>query len=820
MHWFPATPRRGGLPSTPLADAGSTRDDQARSLLSTIRSVSLVAAPIALASLAAGLFFGETRTALVGLTALVYAVWLFVLTRRSVEQFGERSVIHVAFATLGIIAVAAILEPAVGQALAIAALVPVVLAVPYGTARTMSLLMLSGGIIGICAWLAPTIFPVDSLIPANVQAGLSFITFVCSVVFLLIFLLQVSQRLKDTAADLRSVVTMSSDLARSLDPQLVGDGIARHIAVAVGSDECALSYWDREGDRVVTLGFHPPERRTTLADTYALDSFPATRRMLVDQRPMTIDIDDPTSDPAEVAYLEKLGQRSMLMIPLVASGTTIGVIEMTSDRSDIFDARRTGLATMLAHEAAMGLENARLYDKVRHQAFHDGLTGLANRVLFRDRVEAALASGADTGVIAVLFVDMDDFKDVNDRFGHDQGDLALTETGRRIAMCLRVGDLAARLGGDEFAILLTDVMDEATATAVGGRILEEIARPLDLRGVSVHVGASVGVAMSGSGVETVDELLRNADVAMYSAKVLARGGCELFRPELRDAMAARAHLAGRLRGAGDRGELQVEYQPVVDLETRSIIGLEALVRWQAPGQPLMMPEDFIGIAESTGEIVPIGRWVLREACRQTHDWQVRLGLGRLEISVNLSARQFQDPDLLATVRDALADSGLSAGDLVLELTESALMRDTDGTMARLDQLRALGVRLAIDDFGTGYSSLSYLQRFAVDILKIDRSFIVGLGARDDQPVLASAIVQLGRALGLTVIAEGIERQDQLDAIYRMGCLQGQGYLFSRPLAPSAVEVLLTSSALGQAAADASVSGRRGARTTLRLVSGD
>ena len=787
-------PSKGRVAATNADGALAGLEQPTRGLIKTIRAVAITVAAIAAASVAAGVAFGDIRVMLVGLTGIVYSGWLILETSRPTADFDERSVVRIASATMAMIGISAIVLPAIGSAIAFAAILPIVLALPFISNRATGVLMIAGGSIAIAAWFAGTVLPTSSGLPHAVQMALNTVTVAASITFLLVFLWQVSRRLKDTAADLRSVVTMSADLAKSLDPQLVGDGIALHIARAVGSEDCALSYWDREGDRVVTLGFYPPEQRASLADTYALDTYPTTRRMLNNQQNVVVDVDDPHADPAETAYLRSLNQRSMLMIPLVASGTTIGLIELTSARSDTFDARRIELATMLAREAAMGLENARLYDKIRHQAFHDGLTGLANRVLFRDQVGMALGRQTTDHRIAVLFVDMDAFKDVNDRYGHARGDAVLAQVGLRIQSCLRTGDLAARLGGDEFAILLHDIPHDDVAMAVAGRLLDSMRRPFELGSASVDLRASIGLATSRSDRDTVDDLLGNADIAMYAAKTTARGSCELFRPALRDAVVAHTERAARLRGADTRGELRVEYQPIVDLTTRGIVGLEALVRWQPPGKPLAMPVDFIALAEETGEIIPIGRWVLREACRQARDWQVRLGLERLEIGVNLSARQFQDVDLVSAVRSALVDSGLDARNLVLELTESALMRDTAGTMTKLADLRALGVRLAIDDFGTGYSSLSYLQQFAVDILKIDQSFVAGLGTRRDRPVLASAIVELGRALELVVIAEGVERQDQLDALLRLGCRQGQGYLFGRPLDAAATEAVLAVSA--------------------------
>jgi diguanylate cyclase (GGDEF)-like protein len=794
-------------------------------LMSTVRVVSIVAAVIGALTAVAGIAFGSAPEVLVGLAAIGYAAWLRIEVSRPVDRFGEGSVVRIALATITLIAFCVAFQPWIGPALTVAAVVPVVLALPFASVRSMAILVVAGGIVGVGAFLAGIMVPTSGQVPVVVENGLTTITFICSMVFLLVFLWQVGLRLKDTVADLRSVVTMSSDLAKSLDPQLVGDGIALHIARAVGSDDCTISFWDRDGDRVVSLGFYPPDRRDTLDDTYALADFPATRAMLVDQTVTVIEVDDGRADPAEVAYLRSFQQRSMVMIPLVAMGTTIGLIELGSARSGLFDARRIELAQMLAQEAAMGLENARLYDKVRHQAFHDALTGLANRVLFRDHVEAALADVSDGDRVAVMFIDLDSFKEVNDRLGHARGDQVLVQASERIRACLRDGDLAARLGGDEFAVLVADVPTDEVALAVASRLLDAIHRPFDLGDATADLDASIGVATSGSDARTMDDLLRNADVAMYAAKSTVRDGVELFRPALRDAMAVRSERASRLRGAVERGELRLDYQPIVDLEGHRLVGFEALVRWQAPGRPLAMPADFIGLAEETGEIIPIGRWVLREACRQARDWQLRLGVDDLEINVNLSARQFADPSLVETVDEALSDAGLAAAQLVLEITESTLMQHTTDTVARLAEFRQRGVRIAIDDFGTGYSSLSYLERFAVDILKIDRSFVGGLDGRIDQPVLASAIVELGRALGLEVVAEGIERTDQRDALVRLGCRLGQGYLFGRPLGAEAAEAVLAGYPAGRPDVDRGLDGSRldsrpADRRALRLVSGD
>ncbi len=801
-------------------------DSETRKMLWTIRLIAVTAGLIGAAQVIAALLVDDPRTIVMGTIAMGYAAWLGYVTRRDVDPTDAQLAVRIALATLALIASGAVLLPSLGPALTVCALLPIVLVIPVATPRSMAVVMTAGGCVAIGAWIAGATLPPHTGLPLMWQGFIANITIVFAIVFVLVLVWQVSRRLRERAADLESVITMTADLAQTLDPQLAGDRIALHVAQAVGSDDAALSSWDREHDRVVTLGYYPPERRSALALNYALDDYPATRVVLESQRPMVVRADDRSAEPSELAYLASISQRSMIMVPLVAAGRTVGLLELTSGRTDVFDPRRVELATMLASEAALGLENARLYDELRHQAFHDGLTGLANRVLFQDRVEHAVArsQGRAQARIAVLFIDLDDFKSLNDRFGHARGDEVLVQVGRRLLDCLRPGDTAARLGGDEFAVLLEDIPDETTATDVAERLLASFKEPLDLTEAGRGLGASVGIAMSGAG-DTAADLLRNADVAMYAAKTAGRGHAELFRPNLRQAAEARSELAALLKVATERNELRLEYQPIVELDGGAVVGAEALVRWKSPGRPLRMPADFIGLAEETGDIVAIGRWVLEAACRQMRDWQVRLDRPDLTVSVNLSARQFQDADLLGFVRDVLADTGLSPSTLILEITESVLMQHTTATLARLSDLRALGVRLAIDDFGTGYSSLAYLERFPVDILKIDRSFITGLTTSGDHPVLASAIVELGRALDLEVIAEGIEVQEQADWLVSRGCRLGQGYLLARPLGGEAAEAFMRASARPTIApsgrADRGPTGAaRIEKRPLRLVSGE
>ena len=798
MTTTPSAPARGRPSAPPTGYGRRSPHDRATAgttapagsvviLVRLFRLLAIVTLVIGAAEITIGILHGEVRATVMGLVGCAYGTWVLHHVRNIRSDRQERVVSQLAVATLGLIAVASGLQPSLGTAMAIGSLLPAVIVIPVVATRVLLRLLLLSGVVGVWSVVAGQTIPPSGL-PEHSQAIVAFVIMALAYAFLIAFLWEVSRRLKDTAADLRSVVTMSADLAKTLDPRLVGDRIAIHIARAVGADDCALSYWDRATDRVVTLGYEPPERRAALNESYLLDDFPATRHVLVEQAPRIVDVDDPDADRDEVRYLESIGHRTLAMIPLIASGRTIGLIEITATRAHAFDARAVELATMLAGEAAMALENARLYDEIRHQALHDGLTGLANRVLFRDRVEHAVARTARTGGrVAVLFIDLDDFKTLNDTHGHGRGDEVLADVARRVGATIRPSDTAARLGGDEFAVLIEDVRDEHEALNVATRLAGALREPLALGRATIHTAASIGVAIGGDAFETADELLRNADVAMYAAKVSSRGGAEIFRPALRELVAERGARAARLRGVEERGELRLDFQPIIELKSSRIIGAEALVRWQPPDGPVLMPAEWIDLAEETGDIVPIGRWILREACRQVRDWQIRLNRPELVVSVNLSARQFREHDIVGTVRDSLAVSELSAATLILEITESGLMQQTEATIARLQELRALGVRLAIDDFGTGYSSLSYLERFPIDILKIDRTFVPPGG---EISAVARAIVDLGRTLDLEVVAEGIEHLAQATWLTNLGCQYGQGYLYARPMAAPALEALL------------------------------
>ncbi len=436
-------------------------------------------------------------------------------------------------------------------------------------------------------------------------------------------------------------------------------------------------------------------------------------------------------------------------------------------------------------------ERHKLENELRHQAFHDALTGLANRALFVNRVQHALERAhRDQGTIAVLFLDLDGFKKVNDSLGYAAGDAALVAVAERLRASVRAPDTVARLGADEFAILLDGLTSPGDATIAVERIMAVLRQPLALPAASVELQPHIGIAVSIGGDETPDELLRNGAVAMHRARTLD-GGYTIFDPEMHAAALRRLEVESQLREAIEQGQLAVFYQPTFDLNSGHLTGVEALVRWQHPTRGLVPPLEFIPLAEETGLIVPLGRWVMREACRQVRRWQQEIPNDQpLCLSVNLSARQLRHPTLVRDVADALDDSGLLPGRLILELTESVLMVDTAATLHKLFQLKSIGVRLAIDDFGTGYSSFSYLRRFPIDILKIDKSFVDGVATEPTAGALVDAMIRIGKTLRMETVAEGVERAEQADHLRALKCDVGQGYLFSRPLPPDAFTQLL------------------------------
>ena len=560
---------------------------------------------------------------------------------------------------------------------------------------------------------------------------------------------------------------------------------------------------DVEALRTASLNDGPPDIMVPLRD---VRDDPIQQRVARERRSFLY-------TPERQPHREESTIRQAMVSPLRGESGLIGcmiiVNRLTEGTSFTGDDLR--LLETLANQAAVALENgqleqslaelSRLKEQLRHQAHHDPLTGLANRTLFGQQVDERLAAQPTTSLPVVLFLDLDDFKVVNDTLGHAAGDRLLIAVAERLRACVSVDDLPARLGGDEFAILLEDDAALGHALDVAHCIVDALRVSFPIQGQEITIGASIGIAAARDGIGRADDLLRNADVAMYSAKRGHADRVAVFEPTMHAAIVARHGLSVELARGVARGELEVMYQPIVALATGRMTGVEALVRWRHPTRGLLGPADFITIAEENGAILPLGWFVLTEACRDMAAWQrLRPDGDRLTVAVNLAAAQLQELGFVDDLKELLASTGLDPRDLVLEMTETVMFHDTQTTIARLDALRALGARIAVDDFGTGYSSLGYLRRFKVDVLKIAQEFIApGDGSSEDW-AFAHSIVALGRTLDLRIVAEGIEQTEQLDRLRQLGCEFGQGFLFARPMSAAGIERVIVD---GLAGADAS-----------------
>ena len=625
------------------------------------------------------------------------------------------------------------------------------------------------------------------------------------------------RELRQRRTDLQAMVDVGSRLDEARDPvvqsRIVLEGLVDRFGFARG-----LVLGASDG-QVLALATHATETTpTTKVDPDAIIG-----RAWDQRRPLPVRTLDAVANPFLAGALP--GARNLLVSPMIADGRPVGaiVLEMGSRRRFGIERRVVSVVAQLASMAALNLRNAVLLRHVQDLAERDSLTGAANRRMFQVSLERVLDSAsahpADQ-VSAVLFIDLDDFKIVNDSLGHSAGDALLVAVTERIAGMVRDSDLVARLGGDEFAILTTDGPDLARARSMAERLVRELRAPYLINGKPVLVTASIGIASARDAIDGARDMVRNADVAMYMAKANGKSGFAVFDPGMHAAIRDRHELASELQRAVELDQLRLVYQPIVELETRRLAGAEALVRWDHPERGTIAPGQFIEIAEENGAILPIGRWVLREACRQTGAWQREGAVpDDLFLSVNVSAREIQQAGFIEGVRETLVESGIDPRRLVLEITETALLQATPTTISTLLALRDLGVRVVIDDFGTGYFSLSHLRQFPVDILKVASEFVQGADAGDRSSALAGAIVALARSLDITTVAEGIETLEQAERMRALGCTYGQGYLFSRPLAGAAFQsqageparAAATAVANGQAAPK-----RRSSRPTKRV----
>jgi diguanylate cyclase (GGDEF)-like protein len=532
-------------------------------------------------------------------------------------------------------------------------------------------------------------------------------------------------------------------------------------------------------------------------------------RVALSGRPEWVATDDTgTVEPPRLPLIVAAGFASLVAFPVMIASEVVAVLEFYSRKREAPDEALLRLMAQVGTQLGRVFERRRARDKLMHNALHDPLTQLGNRRLFLERLEHLLqrTRRKPGDHFAVLFVDLDRFKSINDGLGHQSGDQLIVAAARRLSACLRQNDLVARdpafarehlvarLGGDEFVILLDQVGSAEHAILVAERIMSVLAEPFDVADQRVFVTASVGITLSATGYANVEDIVRDADIAMYHAKRTGRARWMMFDQAMQRAAVSRLQMEADLRYAMDRGEFFLEYQPIVAPHDGRVRGFEALLRWRHSLHGLVPPARFIPIVEETGLIEPIGAWVLGEACRQLRAWQQAFDVD-LTMSVNVSAVQFTDDGLVGVVTRALAETGIAPATLKLELTETAVMADAESALAAFAQLKALGVRVSLDDFGTGYSSLSYLRRLPIDTLKIDRSFVSKLDCHDDKRQIVEVVLTLARALGMDVVAEGVETEAELTLLRAMGSDLVQGYYYYRPLAPDvAARVLAAQSA--------------------------
>jgi diguanylate cyclase (GGDEF)-like protein/PAS domain S-box-containing protein len=565
---------------------------------------------------------------------------------------------------------------------------------------------------------------------------------------------------------------------------------------------CGACIWEADRDRRWLQLLAGPDSEPVAADHHLSASRDSHAGAALDSR-LHVIVDDWFSERrfSMPPVLRALGVRSSLAVVIDGKDRPFGVLDVHSTEPSRFTPQDVHFVQASANVLADAIARHTVDQALRHRVLHDSLTGLPNRLSFVDSLRDALTRGtAAKSPVGIIFLDLDHFKLINDSMGHHAGDALLRAVAARLRAHLRPGDVVARFGGDEFGILVHRLADEEEAMKIADRVANAFGEPYPMGGADHFITASLGIAVADPGTrETIDpeRLIRNADAAMYKAKQRGRARCELFDAEMRARAVHRVELERELRYAIEREELVLLYQPVVALGSGEIAGLEALVRWQHPERGLLDPSDFVPVAEDSGLIEPIGRWVQEMACRQVLEWHaLRPDQRPLDVSVNLSARQVAHRDLATSVADVLRRAGLDPRHLRLEIGESTLVEESATATAALEALSEIGVGLVLDDFGTGYSSLAYLSRFPFDALKVDRSFIEELGVEEDRTAIVEAIVSMARALSLDVIAKGVESEAQLSELRRLNCDYAQGYLFSRALPPDEVSALLEETASG------------------------
>jgi diguanylate cyclase (GGDEF)-like protein len=591
----------------------------------------------------------------------------------------------------------------------------------------------------------------------------------------LVLLLQERQAFLERLSKSQHTISRRAPLPKVLDAIVAG---AHEL---LGDEVVILRLVDRDDPRFMTVVSSVGVSRPMLA---AIRRLPLTKgaagRSIREDKLVTFD--NYQDSPDAIDDFAAVNLKTAMAAPVHEGGRAVGSIVVASYRHDrSYTPTEREMLLTFAHHASMALNDAKAVDEMRTLAYHDALTGLPNRALFAEHLDRALANARRAGTeLAVLFLDLDRFKLVNDSLGHGVGDRLLTGVGDRLRRSLRAADLAARFGGDEFAILIENASAEG-AGILADALCDVFQDPFKIDGHELTITASIGVALDRGGEADAEAILRNADLAMYRAKLERPGRHMLYEGTMHELVSDRVELEGALRRAVALDDFDVNYQPIVHLATGEVEGVEALVRWRRDGT-LVSPAEFIPVAEEMGLITRIGRLVLHQAMENARAWQQSSPLLRnLGVSINLSPRQLYRPDFVGDVRDALEATGFDANLLTLEITETALMHDIAAVRARLIELHDVGVHFALDDFGTGYSSLTYLRQFPIDVLKIDKSFIAGVSSDPQDASVTKAILQLGKTLGLSTVAEGIERQDQVDELLRLECELAQGFYFATPM---------------------------------------
>jgi diguanylate cyclase (GGDEF)-like protein len=596
--------------------------------------------------------------------------------------------------------------------------------------------------------------------------------------------------LRERQTLLERLTLLQRSIASRADIEEVLDGIVTGASELLGDELVDLSLIDPEDPTVLevvaSVGY-PPElldqiRRTPIEVGIA-------GHAVTERRPIVVE--DYGADPRRIPDVVGGGLRAVISAPVYQRGELVGALSLGTRRTGrrYSEIERDAVLAFAEH-AGLALNDAKAAEETAHQAFHDPLTGLANRALFVDRLTQARTRAAAAGdAVGVMFADLDGFKTVNDSLGHAAGDQLLIIVGQRLASVVGPTDTVARFGGDEFAILVEDVRQPIELARMARLALDGLERVIEVEGREVFITGSIGIAV---GLEEPDDLLRNADLAMYEAKGQGKGRYEIFQRHMHEALAQRLELELDLKEAADRDQFVLHFQPVVEMESATVIGVEALMRWMHPSQGLILPDRFIPLAEESGQIHALGHWVLWEACRRVVEWED--AHGRLGLNVNISGAQLRQASLVREVAEILDATGLEADRLTLEITESVLMEVSSSNTERLDALKKLGVQLAVDDFGTGYSSLQYLKRFPFDWLKIAKPFIDGVDGSDAQARIARAIIDLAHSLEIEVIAEGIESRRQANVLGEIGCLNGQGFHYSPPVPAEEISAYLTAGA--------------------------